>query len=118
MKPTILVVDNEEGIRKMLQAALAREYNLITAGDGFHGLSEVMVGEQRIDLVIADLKMPGLDGIEFIEELPEPIPFIVISGYLQLPEFRQRLERLHPVAVFKKPFHLAKLRKVIQQALA
>ena len=117
MKPTILVVDDDEDVRKMLQEALAEEYDLVMAGEGFQGLSEVMVGEQKIDLVITDLKMPGLNGIEFVKNLPEGIPFIIISGFLHLLKFREPLKGLHPVAVLEKPFRMHALRDAIHQAL-
>ena len=117
MKPTVLIVDDEEDMRKVLQDALAKDYHVVEAGDGHYGLSEVMVGGQNIDLVITDLKMPGCDGIEFIEDLPEETPVIIISGYLSTPEFQDGLKRLHPVAVFKKPFNVFALREAIHQAL-
>jgi len=117
MKPTILVVDDEQEIRKLLQDALAEAYTIVTAEEGFHGLSEVMVGEQNIDLVITDLQMPGLDGVEFIKGLPEGMPFIIISGFLNLLKFREALKELYPVAVFEKPFRMHALLQAIHRAL-
>ena len=58
MKPTILIVDDDEKIRDFLTEALGEEYSIVPAGEGHEGLSEVMVGDQNIDLVITDL---GLD---------------------------------------------------------
>ena len=117
-KPTILVVDDDEGIRMLLQEAQMNDYNIVLAGEGFEGLSEVMVGERNIDLIITDLQMPWLDGIEFINSLPEGIPFIIISGFLNLLKFREALKGLHPVAVFEKPFRIHALRQAINQALS
>ena len=117
MKPTILIVDDDEPIRKLLQEALAKEYNLVMAGEGFQGLSEIMVGEQKIDLVITDLKMPGLNGIEFAKNLPEGVPFIIISGFLNLMKFQEPLKGLLPFAVFDKPFRMHALREAIHLAL-
>ena len=117
MKPTILVVDDDEMVRKLLQDALAEAYTIVTAEEGFHGLSEVMVGEQKIDLIITDLEMPGIDGVEFIKDLPEGIPFIILSGFLNLLKFREALKELHPVAVFEKPFRVHALRQAIHRVL-
>ena len=117
MKPTILIVDDEEDMRKVLQDALAEDYHIVEAGDGYDGLSEVLVGEQNIDLVITDLKMPGRDGIELIENLPEETLVIVISGYLSTSEFQDALKHLHPAAVFQKPFEISALLQAIHRAL-
>ena len=117
MKPTILIVDDDEAVRNLLTEALAQEYDIVLAGDGFQGLSEIMMGEQSVDLVITDLKMPGLNGIEFAKSLPEGIPFIVMSGFLHLLKFREALKELHPAAVFEKPFRMHALREAVRRAL-
>ena len=117
MKPTILIVDDDEKIRDFLTEALGEEYSIVPAGEGHEGLSEVMVGDQNIDLVITDLKMPGLNGIEFAKSLPEGIPFIVMSGFLHLLKFREALKELHPAAVFEKPFRMHALREAVRRAL-
>ena len=117
MKHTILIVDDEEDMRKVLQDALVEDYHVVEAGDGHYGLSEVLVGERNIDLVITDLKMPGSDGIELIENLPEETPVIVMSGYLSTPEFQDALKHFHPAAVFEKPFQISALFQAIHRAL-
>ena len=117
MKPSVLVVDDNSEIRDVLRDSLAGDYDIREASDGHYGLAEVMVGE-GVDLVITDLKMPEVDGIELISNLPPGIPYIVISGFLQRPEFRVKLDRLAPAAVFQKPFEMASLRDAIQRTLA
>ena len=93
MKPTILVVDDDKDVRYLLKTTLSDEYNVVEAGD------------EKIDLIVTDLKMPGSDRIELIQNLPSDIPFIVIFAYLHLPEFSTALDRLEPAAVFRKPFN-------------
>ena len=105
MKPTILVVDDDKDVRYLLKTTLSDEYNVVEAGDGYYGLSEVVVGDEKIGLIVTDLKMPGSDRIELIQNLPSDIPFIVIFAYLHLPEFSTALDRLEPAAVFRKPFN-------------
>ena len=117
MKPTILVVDDEETIRDLWREALARDYSVVEASGGAEGLSELMEGKQKIDLIITDLRMPGVDGIEFIESFPEGIPFIIISGFLHLLKFREPLKGFHPAAVFEKPFRIPALLQAVQRAL-
>ena len=117
MKPSILVVDDDKGTREYLQNALTEDFNIVEAGEGYDGLSEVMVGEHHIDLIITDLNMPGLNGIELIRNLPKGIPVIVISGYLKAPEFEKALAQLQPVAVLEKPFDISTLRRTVDRAL-
>ena len=117
-KPTILVVDDDGEIRRLLQDAFGKDYTIVEAANGLFGLSEVASDEQKIDLIVTDLKMPEVDGVEFIRNLPEAIPYIVISAYLQTSEFHGSLEGMEPVAVLSKPFKISTLRDAIQRGLA
>jgi CheY-like chemotaxis protein len=118
MKPTVLVVDDEIDVTSMLQDALGEDCNVVTANDGHYGLAEVVVGEEPIDLVITDLKMNGMNGVELMRNLPDEIPVIVISGYLDMPEFQVALKGLAPSAVFRKPFSIGDLRAAVSSATA
>jgi len=116
-KPMVLVVDDDVLVRELLQEALGEHYRVEVEKEGYAGLSAVMEGKLAIDLVITDLKMPGMDGMALLRKLPKEIPVVVISGYLDDPEFRDVLEDMRPTAVFEKPFQVAELQKVVQVAL-
>ncbi len=81
--PTILIIDDEKAIRKTLTEILSFEgYKIDEAADGEEGLKRF--SEKAYDLVLCDIKMPKLDGIEFLEKakLTNPdIPIIMISGH-------------------------------------
>jgi len=81
--PNILIIDDEKAIRKTLSEILSFEgYNIEEAADGEEGLKRF--GEKNFDLVLCDIKMPKLDGIEFLEkarEINPDIPIIMISGH-------------------------------------
>jgi DNA-binding NtrC family response regulator len=81
--PTILIIDDEKAIRKTLSEILSFEgYKIDEAADGEEGLKKF--GEKMYDLVLCDIKMPKLDGIEFLEKakmLNPDIPIIMISGH-------------------------------------
>jgi len=84
-KKNILVVDDEEGIRSVMEANLQRfGYSVLLAGNGLHAIQK-MKSEARIDLVICDLKMPGLSGIEVLKamkkEIGKNIPFLIVTGF-------------------------------------
>jgi CheY-like chemotaxis protein len=84
-KQTILVVDDEATLRSLTTRVLEDHgYSVIEAHDGFDAwtLLESMAG--RIDLVLSDVVMPRLDGIELarcMEILPHPPPILLMSGY-------------------------------------
>ena len=79
----VLVVDDEEGIRDLLSRTLAMaEYDVETTSDGMSALDRLR--NDGINLVIADLRMPGMDGLTLIREVKQinpQIPIIIITGY-------------------------------------
>jgi excisionase family DNA binding protein len=79
----VLVVDDESSIRELLQKTLAlAEYEVDTAPDGRAALERLRLG--NYDLLIADLKMPGMDGLTLIREakrLKADMPVIIITGF-------------------------------------
>ncbi|HEY8660666.1 MAG TPA: sigma-54 dependent transcriptional regulator [Hanamia sp.] len=81
--PSILIIDDEKAIRKTLTEILGYEgYKIDEASDGEEGLKKFK--EKDYDLVLCDIKMPKLDGIEFLEkakEINNEVPIIIISGH-------------------------------------
>jgi two-component system nitrogen regulation response regulator NtrX len=83
MKPRILVVDDEPAIRESLKMILEYEdYEFVGAASGQEALAAVQ--RDRPDLVMLDIKMPGMDGMEVLRRLrtvDETLPIIMISGH-------------------------------------
>jgi DNA-binding NtrC family response regulator len=79
----ILIIDDEKAIRKTLGEILSYEgYKIDEAGDGEEGLKRFK--EKSYDVVLCDIKMPKIDGIEFLDKASEinpDIPIIMISGH-------------------------------------
>jgi two-component system, NtrC family, nitrogen regulation response regulator NtrX len=79
----ILIIDDEKAIRKTLGEILSYEgYKIDEAGDGEEGLKRFK--EKNYDVVLCDIKMPKIDGIEFLDkagEINPDIPIIMISGH-------------------------------------
>ncbi|MEP7258939.1 MAG: sigma-54 dependent transcriptional regulator, partial [Flavitalea sp.] len=79
----ILIIDDEKAIRKTLSEILSYEgYKIEEAGDGEEGLRKFK--EKTFDVVLCDIKMPKLDGIEFLDKVREhnpDVPVIMISGH-------------------------------------
>jgi DNA-binding NtrC family response regulator len=81
--PNILVIDDEKAIRNVLKEILSSEgFTVEEATDGEEGLKKFISGSY--DVVLCDIKMPKLDGIEFLQKVMETqsdIPVIMISGH-------------------------------------
>jgi two-component system, NtrC family, nitrogen regulation response regulator NtrX len=79
----ILIVDDEKAIRKTLSEILSYEgYKIDEAGDGEEGIRKFR--EKEYDVILCDIKMPKMDGIEFLDKAKEAnpdIPIIMISGH-------------------------------------
>ena len=79
----ILIIDDEKAIRKTLMEILSFEgYKIDEAGDGVEGLAKF--SEKKYDVVLCDIKMPKMDGIEFLEKakLQDPeVSIVIISGH-------------------------------------
>ena len=83
IRPRVLVVDDEPGVRDLLSRSLAlAEYDVDVASDGRGALDRIRA--HPYDLLIADLKMPGLDGLSVIREVKRfktDLPVIIITGH-------------------------------------
>ncbi len=81
--PSILVIDDEKSIRNVLKDILTNEgYKVDEAADGEEGFKKF--SETDFDAVLCDIKMPKIDGIEFLQkayELKPEVPIIIISGH-------------------------------------
>ena len=81
----VLIVDDEESIRDLLSRTLAlAEYDVQTMSDGISALHHLREGTDAYSLVIADLRMPGMDGLTLIREVKQinpQLPIIIITGF-------------------------------------
>ena len=104
---SIVIIDDETVVVEAIEAMVQRaglDYRIIgTATDGVEGLRVVM--DKRPDVVITDIRMPGIDGLSLIERTIEELPmsvFIVISGYREF-EYAQKALKLGVMDFIEKP---------------
>jgi CheY-like chemotaxis protein len=110
MPKTVLVVDDDLGIQKMLQVRLTQEgYEVLCASNGFEGLKQVT--RRKPDLIISDVMMPVMDGFHFYRAVKNDknsaeIPFLVITSY---PETQDSFLVIGADAFIPKPFNMEEL---------
>lgn len=116
-KPSILHVDDEAGVRKIVLRALGKDYECMVAGSGTEALEVFKSGD--IDLVISDFNMPGMNGLELLKALKAIDPnlkVIILSGGLTT-EQMQTLREAGAVAILEKPFDCNALKAAAGAAL-
>jgi two-component system, chemotaxis family, chemotaxis protein CheY len=120
-RPRVLIVDDSPTIREQLASALrARGYTTVEAGEGVEGLWRAR--SQVFEVVLTDVHMPSMDGLEFVRELRK------LPGYRQVPVFvltsdasRARFVEGRQVGAngwFLKPPNFDALDRALREALA
>ena len=118
VRPRVLVVDDEMGVRESLRAILQSECEVLAASSGQEALK--LITKEPVDIMTLDLKMPGLGGIGVLErakQLDPDIEVVIITGYGSLDTAVQGL-RLRAFDYLSKPFDSMHVRRLIGKALA
>ncbi len=118
MTDRLLVVDDEPSMREFLEIMLSQEgYQVILAATGEEGFKAYR--QEEPDLVLTDVKMPGMSGLELIKEihsLDQGIPIIAITAYACADD-AIRAVRAGAYDYLSKPFQIDDLRVIIRNAL-
>ena len=120
MDHLILLADDNEKLRRSVADILQDEgYSVVEAATGQQALAEVRWARQQFDLLITDLSMPEMDGLQLLTEIKRTdpgLPVIAMSG-----SFNGRLLRFAAIfgaVTIEKPFKRAALLKAVESALA
>jgi CheY-like chemotaxis protein len=121
----ILVIDDDPAVRAAMQMVLERDgFEVSAVGDGPAGVK--LVAAEDFDLLLVDLFMPGMDGLETIRQVHRHkpgLPIIIMSGLsfatsgTQPPDFLAMAGKLGAVGNLKKPFRPRELLAVVAQGL-
>ncbi len=116
----ILIIEDEAAIRRVLVKIISEEnkvYEVIEAEDGIQGIE--MIKENELDLVLCDIKMPKMDGVEVLQHakrLKPELPFLMISGHGDLDTAVQTM-KLGAFDYISKPPDLNRLLNAVRNAL-
>ena len=121
-RPTALVIDDEHAVRWVIRKALEPEVcDVIEAADGISGIRRVSRGSPPVDVVIVDLKLANLNGLEVIESLTRThpgLPMLCITGFgATATDLLERMLRDYRVPVLLKPFSSTQLAEAVQALL-
>lgn len=112
---TVLVTDNERPIREVVGSVLrSAGFRVLLAHSGHEALRRVE--RERVDLVLLDIQMPGIDGwttLERIKRLPQAPPVLMMSGTLD----PDRVRASGAAGMLEKPYHPSQVVTAVQQIL-
>ena len=117
MRPTILICDDEEGIRESFKLILEDHYDLKFAMNGLEALETLKTFTP--DLMLLDFKMPKAHGMEVLKQIKKSkpkLPVIIVTGY-QSVEMAQEATRLGASDYIPKPFESKQILKAVQKVL-
>ncbi len=117
-KPRILVVDDEEVARKNVSHVLQKDaYEVVTAEDGREALAKLSA--DPFDVVLSDLRMPGVNGMEMLEKIRLSRPdtrVIMVTGYATVSSAVEAMKK-GAFSYISKPFKLEEVRTAVKEAL-
>jgi CheY-like chemotaxis protein len=122
---SILIIDDDEAVRRTAKIILnANGFEVVEVADGKTGISAVK--QRSFDLVIVDLFMPGMDGLETtkaIHKTDPRVPIITVSGFMfggscpEMPNFQAMAAEAGAISAVYKPFRPKELMQAVQNAL-
>jgi two-component system, chemotaxis family, chemotaxis protein CheY len=120
----LLIVDDSELIRKVTRLAFpGTKYDLEEAENGYGALAQLSLAQRPFDVIVLDLQMPDMNGVEFIQALRQrPLhrdtPIVIASSEKEESELLQAARGLGVAAVVRKPWKPQELAAAVQVAVA
>lgn len=116
-KPSLLIVDDEPHLLKSLSAVLEEEFHVMTASNGQEGLS--IIKAYRLSLILLDLQMPGMTGVEMLEKVRNTnnkTPILIITGN-SCHEWAEKCADMNVQGYINKPIDIERLKVRIKKVL-
>jgi len=120
MKYSILYVDDEDINLRVFKNTFRREFNLFLASSAKEGLK--ILGDNQIDVVITDQRMPDLTGVDFLKEIHQRYPHIppnrlIVSGFAKDNEIETAFQEYKLFSFISKPWNADELKGIIIKAI-
>ena len=115
----ILYVDDEALNLELFSLVFKKKFNVITAESGSEGLEKLELNK-NISVVISDIKMPGMNGVEFISKAKkkfENIVYFILTGFEITEEIAEALNKRLINRYFKKPFNSKEIEASISEII-
>ena len=114
---TILVVDDEEGIREVLTMNLEMDgFNVVSAAGALEAI-DLLKGDHKIDFIFSDVRMPKGDGVSLVkfvnEKFQGALPVILLSGYAEISE--EEVKKIGALRLISKPPDIDYLIELVKQ---
>jgi two-component system, response regulator, stage 0 sporulation protein F len=116
-KLTLLYIDDEPINLLLFERVFKQKYQVLTAVSGQVGL-DVLRMNPNIKAIISDMKMPGMNGIEFIKIIKHEYPDVacfILTGYSITEEISEAIDAHLVVRYFKKPFDIDEIEEALDQ---
>ncbi|MEP1034047.1 response regulator [Ekhidna sp.] len=120
MKNTILFVDDELINLFVLEKRFETDYNVLTAESAEDALKVVEENKSSLNAIISDLRMPGMDGLEFINQVKPnilDIPCFLLTGYDFTDQINDAIKSSKIHYLFKKPFDYIEIDTKLKEVL-
>lgn len=117
---TLLYVDDEPINLKLFAINFKNKFHVLLAGSGFEGLS-LLKSTPETRIVISDMKMPGMNGIDFIRKAKKDFPeviYFILTGFDITEDIADALNERIILKYFRKPFNIKEIELSIQEALS
>ncbi|MFC5653677.1 response regulator [Paenibacillus solisilvae] len=117
----VMIADDESWIRKGLRAMIEWErLGLVYDSEAIDGLEAIRLAESRLpDILITDVRMPGIDGLQLAErmlKLSPRIKVLIVSGYSEF-EYAKRAIQMDAISYILKPINPTELNKTLEKAI-
>lgn len=118
-QPSVLYVDDEEMNLTLFRITFQDKFQIHIAKDGFEGLSVLQDKGDQLHTVVSDMRMPGMDGIDFITQAKKEFPHLhcfILTGFPSNEKVRSAMNEHLIINSFSKPFDMETIQNAVMDA--
>lgn len=118
-QPSVLYVDDEEMNLTLFRITFQDKFQIHIAKDGFEGLSVLKDKGEQLNTVVSDMRMPGMDGIDFISQAKEKFPHLrcfILTGFPSNEKVRSAIKDHLIINSFSKPFDMEAIQNAVMDS--